>query len=190
MEEGNGDVSRIDKVTLRVAEPERPSRKPLSERRDSHGPARYLSPSPTPHARFSPEPPHAYHEPPLEQQEWDPSYEERPRGSPVRRFWSRNKGACLVALSQFFGALMNVSARFLEVEGNGMHPVQVLLVRQSLTAVVCLGYMWWTSVPSAPLGSRDVRPLLLIRGVVGFFGIFGFAGPPSPPPRAAAVVNR
>jgi hypothetical protein len=46
----------------------------------------------------------------------------------LQSFWARNKGLLLVLLSQFFGTLMNVTTRLLEVEGNngkGMHPFQV-----------------------------------------------------------------
>lgn len=42
-------------------------------------------------------------------------------------FFVNNKGPLFVALSQLFGALMNVTTRLLEMEGNngkGMHPFQ------------------------------------------------------------------
>ncbi|OAA35679.1 Drug/metabolite transporter [Metarhizium rileyi] len=95
------------------------------------------------------------------------------RPSALRRFWLANKPSILVALSQFFGATMNLSARFLELEGEGMHPVQMLLLRQSVTSVCCLAYMWRTKTPDFPFGKREVRWLLLVRGCTGFFGIFG-----------------
>lgn len=47
-------------------------------------------------------------------------------------FWSKNKGLALVMLSQFFGALMNVTTRLLETDGShgkGMHPFQVRTIR-------------------------------------------------------------
>lgn len=96
-----------------------------------------------------------------------------PKEKMLQRFWRKNKGAVLVAVSQFFGALMNLSARLLEFEGDGMHPVQVLLLRQVMTSICCFVYMWWKSTPGAPFGGRDIQLLLLIRGVAGFFGIFG-----------------
>lgn len=40
-------------------------------------------------------------------------------------FWLRQKGVTLVLLSQFFGALMNVTTRLLEIEREGLHPLQV-----------------------------------------------------------------
>lgn len=91
----------------------------------------------------------------------------------LQRFWAKNKGAVLVALSQGFGALMNLSARLLETEGDGMHPVQVLFLRQSITSLCCLAYMWWMGTPGAPFGGKEIRILLLIRGIAGFFGIYG-----------------
>jgi drug/metabolite transporter (DMT)-like permease len=89
------------------------------------------------------------------------------------RFWTRNRSVLLVAVSQFFGALMNLTARLLELEGEGMHPFQVLFARQSLTMICCCIYMYTTKVPDFPLGRRDVRWLLVVRGLSGFFGIYG-----------------
>ncbi|KAM5351935.1 hypothetical protein ACJ41O_004658 [Fusarium nematophilum] len=88
-------------------------------------------------------------------------------------FWARNKPAALVALSQFFGALMNLSARLVELEGNGMHPVQVLLMRQFMTACCCSAYMWWTKTPDFPFGKKEIRWLLWLRGLSGYWGIYG-----------------
>lgn len=68
---------------------------------------------------------------------------------------------------------MNLSARLLELQGDGMHPVQVLLVRQLLTSVGCLVYMWWASISDTSFGTREIRWLLLVRGFTGFFGIMG-----------------
>jgi drug/metabolite transporter (DMT)-like permease len=91
----------------------------------------------------------------------------------LQRTYRRNKGVLLVALSQLFGALMNLSARLLELEGDGMHPFQVLLARQSLTMLCCVTYMWWYSTPGFPFGPKEVRWLLVLRGFSGFFGISG-----------------
>ena len=40
----------------------------------------------------------------------------------------------------------------------------------SITAAMCYLYMWWTNVKHAPLGKREVRWLLVARGLTGFFG--------------------
>ncbi|KAL2020756.1 hypothetical protein VTK56DRAFT_7954 [Thermocarpiscus australiensis] len=88
------------------------------------------------------------------------------------RFWSRNRGVILVAVSQLFGALMNLAARLLELEA-GMHPLQILFVRMSSTTVLSCLYMWWNSVPDFPLGPKGLRGVLIVRGITGFFGIYG-----------------
>lgn len=56
-------------------------------------------------------------------------------------FWDQNQGLFLVTFSQLFGALMNVTTRLLELEGEGMHPFQILFARQGLTAIFCTAWM-------------------------------------------------
>jgi hypothetical protein len=91
----------------------------------------------------------------------------------IKNFWHQNQGLFLVTFSQLFGASMNVAARLLELEGDGMRPIQLLFVRQGLTAVLCTGYMWWAKVPDFPLGVKGLRKLLVARACTGFFGIYG-----------------
>ncbi|KAM0247877.1 hypothetical protein ACHAQJ_009693 [Trichoderma viride] len=128
---------------------------------------RQLSISPAPSGRFSPVP-HGPYNP-------TGAYQPPPEASSSRlkQFWIRNKPSILVAVSQFFGALMNLSARLLELDGDGIHPIQVLLLRQGLTSVICCVYMWWKGIPDFPFGKKEVRWLLLARGFSGFFGIYG-----------------
>jgi hypothetical protein len=87
-----------------------------------------------------------------------------------RIFWAKNRSVCLVFFSQLFGALMNLAARLLELEGEGLDPFQILFFRQGLTALLASVYMYRTQVPDFPFGSRDVRLLLIARGLSGFFG--------------------
>lgn len=72
---------------------------------------------------------------------------------------------------------MNVSTQLLETagaHGEPMHPFQILFVRQSITAFLCTGYgIYSKSVPDFPFGPREVRWLLVARGLSGFFGVFG-----------------
>lgn len=91
----------------------------------------------------------------------------------ARLLWERNQGLLLVSISQLFGALMNVTTRLLELEGEGMHPFQVLFARMLLTSIFCCAWMWWKKVPDFPLGAKGVRGLLVARGLTGFFGIWG-----------------
>lgn len=94
----------------------------------------------------------------------------------LKAFWIRNKGLALVLLAQFFGILMNVTTRLLEVEGNdgkGMHPFQILFARMGITVVLASLYMWRRKVEDFPFGKKEVRLLLIARGIFGFFGVFG-----------------
>ncbi|KAI9158506.1 AAA family ATPase Pontin [Paramyrothecium foliicola] len=128
---------------------------------------RGLSPSPGPAGRNSPIPLTYYNTS-------GPGAQHFQRNtSALQSFWEQNKPSVLVASSQFFGALMNLSARLIELDGSGIHPIQLLLVRQGLTALCCLSYMWWMQTPGFPIGIKEIRKLLFIRGFSGFFGIFG-----------------
>ncbi|KAI9701506.1 MAG: hypothetical protein M1836_001562 [Candelina mexicana] len=94
----------------------------------------------------------------------------------LEALWLRNRGLALVMLSQLFGALMNVTTRLLETEGSngeGMHPMQILFARMGITMVLACLYMWYTKVPHFPFGEREVRGLLVARGLGGFFGVYG-----------------
>lgn len=144
-------------------------REESGDKRTSADTIRHLSPSPSPSGRLSPIPEGSYNHANGQQ----PAEEVPVRQTALQKFWAKNKGAVLVAVSQGFGALMNLSARLLETEGEGMHPVQVLLLRQAITSICCFIYMWWMGTPGAPFGGKDIRILLLIRGVAGFFGIYG-----------------
>ncbi|KAG8528104.1 uncharacterized protein KY384_007020 [Bacidia gigantensis] len=94
----------------------------------------------------------------------------------LKHSWVRNKGLALVAISQLFGVMMNVTIRLLEqnsVHGPGMHPFQILFVRMMGTLILSGIYLYWAQVADAPFGARGVRVLLIARGVGGFFGVYG-----------------
>ncbi|KAF2266668.1 hypothetical protein CC78DRAFT_491552 [Lojkania enalia] len=96
--------------------------------------------------------------------------------SKIQLFWARNKGLALVMISQMFGTLMNVTTRLLEIEGNdgkGLHPFQILFARMSITVICSSFYMWYKKTEHFPFGMKEVRPLLVARGLTGFFGVFG-----------------
>ncbi|KAI0140712.1 hypothetical protein BJ166DRAFT_446816, partial [Pestalotiopsis sp. NC0098] len=87
--------------------------------------------------------------------------------------WDRNVYVVLAASAQLFAALMNLSAVLLERDGDGMHPLQIIFARMSLTAVLSCIYMYWKQVPGFPAGPPEIRILLLVRGFCGFIGIYG-----------------
>ena len=105
-------------------------------------------------------------------------------------FWQKYKGITLVLISQLFGGFMNAATRMLEVEdshGPAMSPfqvmrmkppvlhsrlidIQILFVRMIITTTCSLAYMYFASVEHAPFGKKDVRKLLVLRGLTGFVG--------------------
>lgn len=53
------------------------------------------------------------------------------------------------------------------------HALQIIFVRMLATAFLGSLYMWYKKVPDFPLGRRDVRGLLVLRGLAGFTGLSG-----------------
>ncbi|KAI0137128.1 integral membrane protein DUF6 [Xylariales sp. AK1849] len=86
--------------------------------------------------------------------------------------WQKNAGPILIILSQLFGALMNFTCRLLELE-DGLHPMQILCARMTATIIVCFSYMYFQKIPTAPWGSPEIRPLLILRSFSGFAGLYG-----------------
>ena len=88
-----------------------------------------------------------------------------------------NVGISLLLFSQFLNSIMVTTCKLLVTDKNfntPIHPVQILFVRMFVTYICCLVYMYVTkSVEEAPFGPKKVRVLLVMRGVVGFFGVFG-----------------
>ncbi|ATY66415.1 AAA family ATPase [Cordyceps militaris] len=128
---------------------------------------RALTPSPVLSGRLSPLPHAGMYNGPGGQ----PGLAKPP--SLIQTFWHNNLPSICVALAQLFGALMNLSARFMELEGDGMHPVQLLFYRQGLSAVGCSIYMWRAGFADFPVPHKGIRLLLFVRAFSGFFGIFG-----------------
>ncbi|KAI5955429.1 hypothetical protein CANMA_004609 [Candida margitis] len=90
---------------------------------------------------------------------------------------SPNVGISLLLLSQFLNSIMVTTCKLLVTDkdfNKPIHPVQILFVRMFITYICCLVYMFVTkSVEEAPFGPKKLRVLLVMRGVVGFFGVFG-----------------
>ncbi|RYN81250.1 hypothetical protein AA0120_g10206 [Alternaria tenuissima] len=57
--------------------------------------------------------------------------------------------------------------------GNGYHPFQILFARMSITVACSSFYMWYKKTEHFPFGMKEVRSLLVARGLFGFFGVFG-----------------
>lgn len=86
-------------------------------------------------------------------------------------------GITLLVLAQFFNSIMIVTCKLLVNDKEfttPIHPLQILFVRMFITYSCCLAYMLITKlVPDAPWGPKEIRKLLVIRGLLGFFGVFG-----------------
>ncbi|CAE6442987.1 unnamed protein product [Rhizoctonia solani] len=95
------------------------------------------------------------------------------RTSALREFLKRNKGLLIIAASQFFFSLMNLSVKFLTVLDDPVPTLELVAIRMLITYVCCQAYMFAAGVPDPILGPKGVRKWLVIRGVVGFFGLFG-----------------
>ncbi|KAI0048180.1 DUF6-domain-containing protein, partial [Auriscalpium vulgare] len=91
----------------------------------------------------------------------------------ARTVFDNNTGLLLVAASQFFFSLMNVSVKLLNGLDKPVPTLELVIVRMAITYVCCMSYMFWQKVPDPILGPKGVRLLLLFRGFIGFFGLFG-----------------
>lgn len=88
-------------------------------------------------------------------------------------FWTSNRSYLLVIISTFFGSSMTLLTKLLERDGHGMHAFQILFLRMIVSWVVCIASLYYQKRSEFPFGPKDVRWLLLARGVFGFAGIGG-----------------
>ncbi|KAI5818106.1 hypothetical protein BZA77DRAFT_235446, partial [Pyronema omphalodes] len=93
--------------------------------------------------------------------------------SRVRRSIHTNRGLLLILLAQFFASTMSLTARLLSTGPQRFHALQILFIRQTITAAGCYLWMYLRRTPSAPFGPPEVRWLLIARGLGGFWGVFG-----------------
>ena len=88
-----------------------------------------------------------------------------------------NLGASLLLLSQFLNSVMILTCKLLELDkdwSEPITPIQILLARMGITYICCVLYMLLTtSVEDAAFGPKHLRPLLVLRGCLGFVGVFG-----------------
>lgn len=88
-------------------------------------------------------------------------------------FVDTNLGMLLIIVAQFFFVCMNLGVKQLDSLDVPMHTLELIVVRMVITLVCCLLYMVAMKIPDPILGPKGVRRLLLIRGLCGFFGLFG-----------------
>ncbi|KAF8881637.1 hypothetical protein BD779DRAFT_1627156 [Infundibulicybe gibba] len=95
--------------------------------------------------------------------------------SRTREIIESNTGLLLVAASQAFLSLINVAVKKLHFINPPVSTMQASspFEKFGVTYICCLIYMLSTGVPDPFLGPKGVRILLVLRGVSGFFGLFG-----------------
>jgi drug/metabolite transporter (DMT)-like permease len=95
-----------------------------------------------------------------------------PRGR-LASFFHRNLGLFLIAGAQMFFSMMNLCAKLLSMGDPPIHPLEIIFVRMLITWLGAISYLQYNKVPDWFIGPKGVRLLLILRGVVGFFGLFG-----------------
>lgn len=94
--------------------------------------------------------------------------------SRVCRLWEMNRSCLLVIIAVIFGSTMTLFTKILETAEHDMHPLQILFLRMFVTSVVCYGHLYFFKKDcGSPFGSKELRWLLILRGVFGFFGLCG-----------------
>ncbi|KAG0706474.1 hypothetical protein DFH29DRAFT_845909 [Suillus ampliporus] len=88
-------------------------------------------------------------------------------------FTTRNAGILFIIAAQFFFASMTISVKMLNNLESPVHAFQIIIVRMGITFICSEIYMIIMRIPDPILGPKDVRTLLVIRAVTGFFGLSG-----------------
>ncbi|KAG8160206.1 hypothetical protein KVR01_009742 [Diaporthe batatas] len=93
--------------------------------------------------------------------------------SKVQKFWEKNRSCMLVVTSSVFSSAMALFTKLLELGDDGMDAFQILFIRMGVTTIWCTSLLCFKGNPDSLLGPKEVRGLLLFRGISGFFGILG-----------------
>lgn len=93
--------------------------------------------------------------------------------SKAREFWAENRSCMLVVTSSLFSSAMALFTKLLELGDDGMDAFQILFIRMGVTTIWCTSLLCLKGNPDSLIGPKEVRGLLLFRGISGFFGILG-----------------
>ncbi|KAH7303908.1 hypothetical protein B0I35DRAFT_445912 [Stachybotrys elegans] len=95
-------------------------------------------------------------------------------GSSIKAFYDKNLGLFFVFIAQMFASIMAMTTRLLATGfETKFHALQIIFVRMFFTGLIGSLYMWYKKTPGFPFGPREVRGLLVLRGVAGSVGLFG-----------------
>jgi drug/metabolite transporter (DMT)-like permease len=93
--------------------------------------------------------------------------------SAVGSFFQRNMGLLHIAAAQLFFSMMNLCAKLLSMGDPPINPLEIIFGRMLITWCGAMAYLHYNKIPDHLFGPKDVRLLLILRGVLGFFGLFG-----------------
>ncbi|KIJ67189.1 hypothetical protein HYDPIDRAFT_84810 [Hydnomerulius pinastri MD-312] len=91
----------------------------------------------------------------------------------ITEFVDVNLGMLLIMLSQLFFCLMNLAVKELNNLDTPVPALELIVIRMAITFTCCVLYMIIMKIPDPLLGPKGVRLLLVCRGLMGFFGLFG-----------------
>lgn len=89
------------------------------------------------------------------------------------QWWTKNRSYLLVIVAVIFGSAMTLFTKLLASEEHGMHPFKILFLRMAVTSLLCYASLYVKRNGESPFGSRELRWLLVVRGISGFFGLCG-----------------
>ncbi|TQS34067.1 hypothetical protein Golomagni_05565 [Golovinomyces magnicellulatus] len=90
----------------------------------------------------------------------------------LKKIWLSNQGVILILCAEACASAMDAIARYLQQGENGLHTFQIIFARMSVTFALSSLYLWWNQIPDFPFGKPSVRPLLILRALFGFGGLF------------------
>ncbi|KAG9075928.1 hypothetical protein FS749_012343 [Ceratobasidium sp. UAMH 11750] len=103
----------------------------------------------------------------------DPDSAPAPLSNALVEFYKRNEGLFIIATGQFFSGWMTLCVKVLTLLEKPVPTFELVAVRMAITYICCQVYMFASGVADPILGPKGIRMWLVIRGVVGFFGLSG-----------------
>lgn len=101
------------------------------------------------------------------------TYVSHQHNSKLYELWASNRSYLLVIIAVIFGSAMTLFTKLLEIGQHAIHPLRILFLRMSVTSILCFVPLYFKKDSGSPFGSRELRWLLVIRGITGFFGLCG-----------------
>jgi drug/metabolite transporter (DMT)-like permease len=68
---------------------------------------------------------------------------------------------------------MNMTVKLINSSDEPVPILEIILIRSTITFILLFAYMRWKKIPDPFLGPKGVRTLLFLRGIAGFFTIWG-----------------